>query len=260
MPDDQSHASGAPVIEMGLTVYSRHPGLFSDYDPKSIHDIFKADFPTASRQLPVQIQEGGQPFIQESDPNDPALRWWFGSADGTDLIQFQENMVALNWRRQALPPTLPKPYPGYEAQKRAFLEIISKLEGRLRDVGGSLPPPLVVDILYDNVFPLEADDGVLRIRDVITPFHLEPARPIANLNMAWQEPLSEFGRPAGINITINTPVMSIQDEAKLVVRVQLIGRSQMESWSQLEEAFDALHDAITERLRTLTTPQHRATW
>lgn len=134
-----------PVHEVVMAVHfdpeithlrNQHVGLFW-------HSI-RADFPQALQRPPL-----GSPAAAAMKPDEQSAmpRFWFLSADGTDLIQIQRNAFIFNWRRRE------DPYPRFFRRVRPSFD---KWFGRFhRFVREDLdaPSPLITrcELSYVNV-------------------------------------------------------------------------------------------------------------
>jgi uncharacterized protein (TIGR04255 family) len=159
-----------PVSEVVLSVqFDEIAGL------KAAHlgllwSLFRDDFPVTEDQPPLgAVFETFGPGSGEVRPafrfpgfaRMPLPRQWFVSADGTELLQFQTDRLAHNWRKTSSDGE----YPRFEKLLTSFLDEISTVERFLAD--GAMPPlaPNQCEVTYVNDIRVEPsfDDSTRRL-------------------------------------------------------------------------------------------------
>jgi uncharacterized protein (TIGR04255 family) len=118
-----------PVVEVALSVQFEPIAALRNLQMGLIWEIFRTDFPGTEEHPPLApaFEEFGipsplQPRIRvERVP--PVPRCWFLSADGTQLIQVQQDRIVHNWRRGGADAS----YPRYGALRDRFRAEIDKV-------------------------------------------------------------------------------------------------------------------------------------
>jgi uncharacterized protein (TIGR04255 family) len=268
--------SAPPIWEIAISAGTATPGLFNTYDVREVHDLFRADFPNAEKQQPFTTPPIGPVPIPGAPPGALMMpqvppiqfgfpdftRWWFVSESGRDLIQAQENFIARNWRR--LDPSDNSAYPGFDALFASFKVLIGQIDGYNSRVGRTMPPPGWCELLYDNLIPLDLDDGTtLRLSEALSPLNFERPRLRAGFLMTWWEGIggSEEELP-NLQVTANSVAMPLPDGGglKSYVKLQFVARSSVAAWEEAIGFLSHAHDKLRSRLVELTTDRCRESW
>lgn len=93
----------------------------------------------------------------------PRVRTWFLSADGTRLIQIQQNRFAYNWRRGDSNAA----YPSYGVVRKEFSDALALFRDFLKDSGLGEIKPLQSEITYVNHIKSEKGWPHSRVADVM---------------------------------------------------------------------------------------------
>lgn len=264
-----------PVNEVGFAFVTDGP-FVDPYDIRSLHDLFRGDYPKAERQSPVTQLEGaplgfGQATISDEDQGVPP-RWWFVANSGAEIVQVQERFLGWNWRR-GVPADKRVDYPGFEtldSKARDALELL--LEWR-QENQGSVPPPAAAQLMYDNMICLRTEDGgTRRLAEVLKCWNsLEPAVPSFGWTLRWFEPMGEpgiIGEPLDTSkssavVTVNLSLVGVisGDEKPLpVLRVLFTALQTVSSWNDGFAFFHSAHDYIRNTFVRLITDEIQTSW
>jgi uncharacterized protein (TIGR04255 family) len=258
-----------PVWEVAISASTIGQPLLDPYSVEGVHSRFRDNFPHVERQPPVEVMEVypalGSPIIQQPPmflPHNGLVnsRWWFIAPTGDRLVQIQEDFIAFNWRRQALPPLAPYPYIGWSGMRDGFEQTIRTL-GLTDELTAQ---PTVTEVLYDNLIPLLAADGKrLRLADILDHIKFPSDGPqMHNFNAGW---LTEVeGYASGDALTrVALQTLGIGEpsaETRPYLRINFSARASTPSWASLFEFAEAAHSHIHSCLARLTTDAMRSIW
>jgi uncharacterized protein (TIGR04255 family) len=115
-----------PVIEVALSAQFRAlPGL-QGLALAPLRELWRAQYPQVEEQPPLpSIVEGdipGGPSFQ-LNLGFPAVRYWFLTDDGMDLVQLQYDRLSVNWRELGSGNA----YPRYPAMRQVFADRFTDL-------------------------------------------------------------------------------------------------------------------------------------
>lgn len=100
----------------------------------------------------------------------PTTRMWFLNEVGSELVQFQVDWFARNWRK----PGPDAPYPRYRQVRRSFEEDLQLFKEFLDDESLGSVLPRTWEVTYVNHIAMdETVDHPLRLEDVLSPLSRE---------------------------------------------------------------------------------------
>lgn len=260
-----------PIWEVGLSVMTE-PGLMSDYDVSGFHDLFRSEFPAFQANMgieslaPAARVHGPQPQFSYFGNDMPPRRWWFIAPDNKRLVQAQENMLALNWRRLDMPPVGPSNYPGFDAMLEEYQAMVGVVSDRLVGLGAKLPNPVNCELLYVNLISMrDAGGNQLRLEDVLVGHqNTSQGQPRFSWQNSWFEEVSGAPDPKQTSLQIDLSAAAFanqsQGEQWPVVRMQLVSRSTVKTWDDVFAFFLTAHELASDRLISLTTERIRENW
>lgn len=266
MGETNFNFNAPPIWEVGLSATTQ-PGVYDPFDVAAVHKLFERDMPRVEHQFPF---EGLQPLAMQGattinfgQVQDQRSRWWFLSPDGIDLMQFQEDFIARNWRRSVFPPVQIRPYPGFDFLFASYKEQIQRLTGWHAVVGTQMPPPVRCELLYDNLIPIEGPDGKWKLAELIGPAQFPvTSGPRANFNMSWVDKPDADGPGSGIQVVIagvmTPPIAS--EPPRQFLKMSLAARADKATWLEAFDFYESAHDDIRQMITDLTTERLRATW
>ena len=130
-PPDLPDFEDPPLHEVVLGVQFATPRGFQQIFAGEVWELYRKDFPKVGEQpaLPPSFETFGLTenqqfnfgFLTGAIPN----RYWFLSANGDELIQFQSDRLLHNWRKVG---DETNPYPRFESMIEKFEDELSKLE------------------------------------------------------------------------------------------------------------------------------------
>ncbi|MCY4370097.1 MAG: hypothetical protein OXF41_11945 [bacterium] len=153
VPVDLKDSSTAALVEVALSVGFEEFHRLMRYELDDLHSRYSDRFPNDEEKAPHK------PFIEEPDGGLVALpsaspitniRRWFGSEDGSRLIQVQRNWFARNWRvtvQDSGNGAIPL-YPGYPALRADFAESLGNFIDFVEDTNLGGFKPLQCEISY----------------------------------------------------------------------------------------------------------------
>lgn len=178
-------------------------------------------------------------------------RTWLLNADGTHLIQLQEDRFIYNWKRAHENAT----YPSYQQVIAGFRKQWELYKAFLSDQGLGTPMPVQLDLTYFNVLtglPSYFRDHVRVVED--GRFLPEPEA------VNWR---SQYVLPDASGRLHVQAVTALEPASrKRVIRLDVLARGLPKDMSESGCAawFDMAHEWITQGFTDLTTPDAHALW
>lgn len=215
-----------PLAEVACQVFLQSPADLSWGLLESMRSQLASDFsgveeffvtPTQQR---FAVHVGVQPGLHLS------------SALGA-TVEIRPTKVRVSWLRQGL-----MAYPRYAFLRNTLLSLSAKF--------GSTMVPRVVNMSYVNRISLEAAE----IGNLITPGYLAPeARPIRELNLAWQ-------RPSGLEARLQ-----ILPEDSAMLLVTTVGTTlQAGGDMNVITTLDSIHDELQVMFAEVITEKAKSLW
>lgn len=272
MPSRPSHLPdymSPPVSEVALSVQFSTLRGYKVVHAGLLWEKFRKAFPRCEEKSPLEpafetfgakLSQGIQGRIQFLE-TPPYSRLWFLNRDSTQVVQFQPDRFAHNWRKVGKGTE----YPRYETIRKEFISGLRKLRSfaKAEAIGDVLPN--LVEISYINVIPSEkgenlpakigkvftfwnnkryqCDLGQMEMSRFQTKFVIadKDGNPFARLH-ATAEPVSVNGTPS-IQFT-------------LMVR----GRPCKATLKAVEEFIDMGRDRIVQAFTEMTTSEMHKLW
>lgn len=255
----------APVWEVGLTVMT-NPGVMQEYDIKGLHSLFEADFPHVEQQPPLEYLMPAGAANNAFSLGLPYKRWWFVSDDQEQVLQFQPNMIALNWRRRDAKPIGDNPYPGFSVMFARFASILDEVRSWNSQQDRSMPEPVSCELLYDNMIVQPAQNTKsVKLSNIIAelnPSYNGPGK--YNWRNSWFEKLEDDKNPDESSLAVDIVAAAImidgEELPRPVIKLQFTSRSIARDWDNVHRFFDVAHRRTTERLISIVTESARQTW
>jgi uncharacterized protein (TIGR04255 family) len=224
----------------------------------------KARFPIATVQppLPPVFETFGPPSLGLSFVAPFQPRMWFGSEDGSSLIQLQSGRLFFNWRVGLQQ----NPYPHFEAVQAEFMKALDELEALatsegLGDVGVNQCELVYVNplpVLATGV-PLSEPERIFRIwSDVRSDEWREPLEDVSfNIRYRFND---KDGQPFG-RLTAALSSGWAQDGAP-ALHLELTARGQPTGSGRegITAFYERAHQAIVRCFAALTTPEMHERW
>lgn len=154
-----------PLDEVVLGVQFAPCSAYLSVHAEKVWELFRKEFPEVQEHPALEPQfevfGGHNPLssIQIKFGLPPAKsRLWFISQDQNHLIQFQNDRLLLNWRKQPNG----QEYPRFESIAKGFSEYLAKLEGFFQKTFAQQLVINQAEVSYVNIVPVkdfsEADD------------------------------------------------------------------------------------------------------
>lgn len=276
-PSDLPDFDRPPVVEVVLSVQFAELRAYRTIHAGILwHEHFRNAFPNVSEQpeLPPTFETFG---IQAPRPGlglsitqaigPPVPRLWFRNQEETELIQFQADRFAHNWRKIGRDQN----YPRYEYIKHQFLnefDVISRFTSEHKI--GELRPNQC-EVTYVNHVALEGDDNIHTSPHKAFRFFADwtPGRgdPTATLPRNEDSRFSARfviedgeGNPLGRLLVAADPAMD--KDQKPIYRFTLTARGApaKTDLDAVQSLFDVGREAIVRGFAALTTQKMHAQW
>jgi len=178
-PPDLPDFDNPPVVEVALAVQFQPLMEFRSLESGALWDLFRPEFPRGLEQppLPAAFETFGtrpasqQSLSMEMSPGPMPLRYWFLNNDDTQLIQFQRDRFAHNWRKVAGAGD----YPRFEAIRERFAHEFELVRKFLADRRIGEVAPNQCEVTYVNHVSAEGSDSLHgMLADIFTVWRDEP--------------------------------------------------------------------------------------
>lgn len=269
--DDPFKYASPPVWEIGISAVTAAP-ILDVYDVRLLHDVFRTDLPRVERQPPIgpmnPFPAGPGPVVPTVMPvfqiGPEPIRWWFVSENGDHVAQFQEQFLARNWRRQVLSRDAIEEYPGFAGVLEGFKSQLTNLDKFNASRGTGPAEPTVIELLYDNLLPLDSDKGRLKLSDVLSHMTGVHKEPIHGFNMGWLERIPGENPTGPLTLQVSMSAVGAptgpKGENRGYLKMTFTARAPKSNWREAFEFLEHAHARLRERLIDLTTETYRATW
>jgi uncharacterized protein (TIGR04255 family) len=192
----------------------------------------------------------------------PMPRLWFLNADGTRLVQVQQDHFIVNWRKLDTEAT----YPRYRSIRDTLIEAFARFQSFLTEQHLEMPSVIQTELTYVNHIDARAKDGNRRPLSQIIQIWSE--RTLSGKDLQFEEAsfharyvMNDNGKPTGrLHINVE-PQLYVRDNAP-VYALTLIARAAPPT-PDLGGALSSLdkgHKAIVEGFTEITTKQMHAVW
>jgi uncharacterized protein (TIGR04255 family) len=259
--DDLAEFEDPPVIEVALTAQFRTlPGL-RGVMLAPLRALWRDQYPRVEEQPPLPAMvEGdvpGGPFFQFS-LGFPAVRFWFLSDDGTELVQLQHDRLSVNWRELGSG----KAYPRYPAIRQAFADRFTDLRSFATAEGLGDLHVTQLELTYINAVTVDPGD-VGKLERILSTWQAVPGHHLgapeqARTEMSFQ--VKDLGAGAARLWVQVGPGQRGAGVPAMLLSLLIRG---VPAGEGLEEALAFLDDAHRHAVRSfaeLTTSQMHANW
>jgi uncharacterized protein (TIGR04255 family) len=242
-----------PVSEMSLAVQFSERVPFAVDTVLAIREQFAAEFPAIDikERIPALGTPSDRAIFVTEDTIRP--RWWFVSPGGNLLVQFQDDLVAFNWRKLTpLREKDPEPYPGFEFMLSRFNRLIEAwLTATQQDAS---KPVSAVQLLYDNVWPRD-ERTTAEVFQFWNNVGLRGKGPDVRWSISPE--IEELG--AASRVDVHASIGAVRGETP-AARLLMTGFAFPAALAGVSSACDKLHNKISEFLLSLTTEEVRKSW
>jgi uncharacterized protein (TIGR04255 family) len=250
-----------PVIEVALDVQFQAIPELHGLRLAPLWDVWRADLPELQEQPPLApLIEGGSgenvrqvEFITVL----PQPRYWFLSADSTELVQLQQDRLAVNWRAVG-----DAQYPRYPAVRAKMEQRASEFENYLRQEGLTALQIIQAEISYVNAIRVDPDKPgdltqLLRAWSGLPAHHLgEPGE--VRLNLMFDVP--ELGKsPVRLHVAVS-PGKTPNGSSCLFMNLTVRGNPGGSSVDDALSFIDGGHEHIVRSFEELTTEALHKLW
>jgi uncharacterized protein (TIGR04255 family) len=188
-----------PLVEVAISVQFDPLANYGQVWAGKIWDLFRDRFEIVHEQLPLQPAFetfGGpaRPSIKVGFSQAPLhARLWFLNKDQTELLQFQNDRFARNWRKM---PPFNNEYPRFETIIDKFEKDITSLERFCEEKGIGKLAPNQSELTYVNL--ISDEDELDKPDQLFKIFHFnEKFRPADLSCNLWYEIRDENNAPYG---------------------------------------------------------------
>ena len=253
-----------PVSEVALSVaIIRQDDLIGPLLPQILGEWF-ADHPQVQQappyEIPVEPPAGklrpAQGARLELVTENLKPRYWFISSDGEEVVQVQDNYLALNWRRRSAT----QKYVSYDTLRTRFAGLTRTVEENLSKRGGGVHA-LRVELTYINVIePNNLWHDTNQTHEIISI--RPPQSDYEHLAASYTRLVTMEGRTAGrLHVNLVPGWDWEKDEPRL--GLNLTARSTELSKNSMDEALqflDHAHGEVGSTFLSLLTPAARNVW
>ena len=248
-----------PVTEVVLTVQLDDAIGFRSLDLAAVAACWAEDLP--------DVQERDRLPRLGTNPDDLEMtldlaemhetpRLWLQNESGDHVLQLQQDRIAINWSKNEAD----EDYPRYETIRAFLVEAWQRLEAKLDDLGLTMPPPSVCQVMYVN--ELGASQGWSSSADtakLISPWdgsmsdHFLPLDRHEGLFMHFHLP----GDQGWMNINGRTADL---DERIFVLTLLSEGWPPSPDLGGVLEFMDLAHEWIVKAFTSVTTEEAHREW
>lgn len=250
-----------PVIEVALSAQFRTlPGL-RGLAVAPLRELWRDRYPRVEELPPLPSMAEGEVTggpVFEFTVGFPAVRFWFLSDDGTELVQLQHDRLSVNWR----PLGSGKAYPRYPAMRQMFADRYTDLRRFAEAERLGKPQITQLELTYINAVTVDPGDmgklgRILATWQAVPGHHLgEPEQVRAEMSFQvkdlgagnsrlWVQ-VGPGQRGAGIPATLLT----------LLIRGVATGEGLEGALTFLDDA----HQHVVRSFAELTTAEMHANW
>jgi uncharacterized protein (TIGR04255 family) len=261
--NDLPEFDAPPVVEMAVSARFRIiPGL-RGLALSPLYEQWRGRYPQVEEQppLPAVVEDGvpnGPTTFQLNLGAVPAVRYWFLTRDGDELVQLQQDLLSVNWRERVSG----KPYPRYAAMRQLFSDRIHDLETFA--ARNELGPVHVtqLELSYINAVDVDEGDGG-KLGRILTTWQDVPDSRLAGpeqvqLNMSYQ--VTGLG-PGVSRLWVQAGLGQRSTGALAIFLTFLIrGAPKGEGITQALAFLDNAHEQVLRSFAELTTPEMHRAW
>jgi uncharacterized protein (TIGR04255 family) len=260
------HFRRPPVVEVALSVQFEavaalkavHLGVFWDRH-------LREQYPTAEEvdPLPHMIEF----FAGHSSLDDdvqfvtgplPTKRQWFISADGTRLVQMQQDRLIVNWRKIKDEDD----YPRYGVLREELQRIAEAFEYYILNVtAATFPPVTQTEVTYVNRIPIGVSVGGLSdVGEVLCDAKLNWSDRLGIPEQLYIEQRFRFTGPGGQPSRVYLSLQPAQDSEALVLNLTMRGSPKGRTLAEALTHLDLAHKHVVQGFAAMTTPTLREAW
>jgi uncharacterized protein (TIGR04255 family) len=246
-----------PVVEVACGVLFVSPGPISTAHIGAFWNRVKSSFPRVEDAPPLsQIVEQAGQLVTEFEWSElpPMRRTWMLSANGSSLIQIQQDRFLFNWKR-----TLDQDvYPSYDSVIADFERYFSEFMTFLEETGVSRPTCRQYDLTYINFVP--ASLGLDKVGPTKILVDHRRAQ-VANRFLPEPEAFnwtSSYSLPEGMGrLHVSAQSAISHTTAERAVRLDMVARGmpKEDSAQAMRKWFDLAHEWITQGFADSTSEE-----
>jgi uncharacterized protein (TIGR04255 family) len=228
-PDGLPDFTNPPLSEVVLSTQFATPPKYSEVYIREIWALFERDFPTVQEMpaLPPTFEVfGGSELPQMRLLNIGLVtgalrnRYWFSSASGAELIQFQHDRFIHNWRKVM---GQNNEYPRFDPVIAKYSTELESLESYFGSKSWGLLMPNQCELTYVNQIPLIDDTGAALPKSFFfRKIDVSLDGDVSDFAFNLRQPIVKDGKPIG-RLFVETAT-GVDGEGNPVLGLNLIVR------------------------------------
>jgi uncharacterized protein (TIGR04255 family) len=181
----------------------------------------------------------------------PRIRGLYTSADQSRLLQIQDDLIFVNWRKT----TDDAQYVRYASVRSSFVQQWHAFVAFLAEFGIHAPLIHRYQVSYVN----HSREGQLLPGDLLTEWRGESKQDVSGLSVAVAYHVDESGVDVSLNLQ---PAIRMIDASRVIQLTITTSRvvSPPSADPTPEQQLDVLHDCLIETFETITSENARALW
>ena len=272
MTDSLPEYSNPPVAEVALALsFEELLGLSVAHLGEFWSTVQKM-YPRVEEHVPLEFQPE-QDSVSEALASSkrlpfrlvssPKIRLWFVSSDGTQLVQTQRDLFALNWRKQT---NAEGSYPHYQNVKESFAHELKRFNAFTEGHGLGRIVPKVCELTYTNHVRTSSQGSAhAAIWSLLTVLRPPDSTgflpPVEDGRINLRYPMIQNDRLLGrLNVVLQPAVVLNTQEPILNLSLIAKSTSDAKTVQQALAFFDMAHEWIVQGFTELTTPEMHAMW
>ncbi len=258
---DLPEFNAPPVVEVALGVQFGILPALRGLALAPLRERWRSQYPRIEEQppLPAAVESGspGGPFVQ-LNIGLPSMRYWFLSADGSDLVQVQQDRLSVNWRETESS----NPYPRYPSIRKEFEDRFRELQEFLAEEELGSIHVTQAELEYVNAVAVEPQQmgqlgRILRDWHVWSDHHLgEPEE--ARLQMTFR--IADLGDGESRLWVRAGPGQRKPNKSAMLLTLSARGKPSVEGPDGVLSFLDGAHTHIVLSFTELTTPAMHEVW
>lgn len=250
-----------PVVEVVLAIQFKEPIGYRSLDLARIARTWEEEFPIIEERSPLpmlHLWSDGLDVAWDLIDDTRTPRLWLQNAEGNQVLQLQQDRIALNWRQGSTDDA----YPRYQSIRRALETAWHQLTATIGELGLGAPEPSICEAQYIN--HLGADQGWCSSEDT------------AELIAPWNGTMSDEFLPtdfsSGLMLSFSLPDQRgwlhitgltadfVDGDRRLVLHLTSRGTPASPDIDGALDFMDLAHEWIVKGFTSVTTAEAHEQW
>ncbi|MEP2877959.1 MAG: TIGR04255 family protein [Roseibium sp.] len=251
-----------PINEVVLGAQFSIPSSYNQIYAYKIWELFKDDFPSVEIHSPLEptFETFGFPISQKVGINVLSGgrhdRFWFISDDSRELIQFQEDRLLHNWRKD---PDPNHTYPRYEYIREKFEAELSRVEDFFVSLDQQHLMCNQAEITYINIFKIQ-DSGLCRLDEWVRFLDFSPFSP-DDYSSWWSDTILDEDENPIARLSCEMKTGYNQEREKIAnISLTVRGKPHSGNISSTLDFLDMGREIIVDRFSKITTEKAHNVW